>query len=168
MRIVRLVLPVALLLGMASSAAAQSVVFVVRHAERADAVAGGNAMMAADPELSPAGRARADSLAIMLKDVGITAIFTTQYKRTRQTAEPLARALGLTIIELNTKELASLPDKIKAQGGNALVVGHSNSVPETLKALGMDSAPAIGETEFDNLFIVTRGEKPSMVRLRYR
>ena len=56
MRIVRLVLPVALLFGMASSAAAQSVVFVVRHAERADAAAGGNAMMAADPELSPAGR----------------------------------------------------------------------------------------------------------------
>jgi anti-anti-sigma regulatory factor len=69
---------------------------------------------------------------------------------------------------VNTKELASLPDRIKAQGGNALVVGHSNSVPQTLTALGMDSAPAIGETEFDNLFIVTRGEKPSMVRLRYR
>jgi hypothetical protein len=46
-------------------------------------------------------------------------------------------------------------------------VGHSNTVPDTIKALGIEAPPAIAETEFDNLFIVTRGEKPAMVRLRY-
>jgi phosphohistidine phosphatase SixA len=167
MKMSRILVAVALLLGVAASAAAQSAVFVVRHAERADTVQGGNAMMAADPELSEAGRARAESLAAMLKDAGITAIFTTQYKRTKQTAEPLARALGITIAEVNAKELNGLPEKIRAVSGNVLVVGHSNTVPATLNGLGIANPPAIAETEFDNLFIVTLGEKPTMVRLRY-
>lgn len=125
-------------------------------------------MMASDPELSEAGRARAESLARMLKDAGITAIFTTQYKRTKQTAEPLAKVLGLSVTEVHAKEPGAVAEKIDAQPGNVLVVGHSNTVPEVLQALGIPSAPAIAETEFDNLFIVTRGEKPTVVRLRYR
>jgi broad specificity phosphatase PhoE len=168
MRTTRFVLAAALLLGMTASAAAQSSVFIVRHAERADGETPGGSMMAADPELSEPGRARAASLALMLKDAGITAIFTTPYKRTRQTAEPLAKALGLTLIEMNAKDLAGLTDKIKAQTGNVLIVGHSNTVPEIIRALGVDGAPAIADTEFDNLFIVTRGDKPTMVRLRYQ
>jgi phosphohistidine phosphatase SixA len=167
MRSTRLILIAVFLLGLSSHAVAQSV-FIVRHAERADAATKGGSMMGTDPELSEAGRARAASLATMLKDAGITAIFTTQYKRTKQTAEPLAKALGVTITEVNAKELAGLPEKIRAQAGNVLVVGHSNTVPETLKGLGIESAPSLGESEYDNLFIITRGEKPTMVRLRYQ
>ena len=163
----RVVLSAALLLAMAASAAAQPAVFVVRHAERADTAAGGSAMMASDPELSAAGRARAESLAAMLKDAGITTIVTTKYKRTKQTADPLARALGLTPMEVDPNDLVGLLGRLKKVAGNVLIVGHSNTVPRTIEALGIDTPPAIAETEFDNLFIVTRGEKPSMVRLRY-
>jgi phosphohistidine phosphatase SixA len=163
----RFAIVAALVFGVVAPAAAQPSVFIVRHAERADAGTAGNSMMATDPELSDIGQARAARLSTMLRDAGITAIFTTQYKRTKQTAEPLARALGLTITEVNSKELASLADNIKGQTGNVLVVGHSNTVPDTIKALGIEAPPAIAETEFDNLFIVTRGEKPTMVRLRY-
>jgi phosphohistidine phosphatase SixA len=163
----RLLLSIALVLGLSASAAAQSAVFLVRHAERADPPATGNAMMATDPDLSEAGRARAESLAAMLKDAGITAIYVTQYKRTRQTAEPLAKALGIAVTEVNSKDLNSLSAKIGAHTGNVLVVGHSNSVPNTIKSLGVDSAPEIPDSEFDNLFIVFRGTKPTMVRLRF-
>lgn len=168
MGVTHIIVSAALLFASAASAAAQPAVFVVRHAERADTATGGSAMMASDPELSDAGRARAESLAMMLKDAGITAIFTTQYKRTKQTAEPLAKALGLTVTEVNARELDRLPEKIRALRGNALVVGHSNTVPATLKGLGIENPPDIAETEFDRFFIVTLGEKPSMVTLRYR
>lgn len=168
MTLSRFALTAALLLVSAGTAAAQQAIFLVRHAERADAATGGNAMMANDPPLSEAGRARAESLATMLKDAGVTAIFTTQYQRTRQTAEPLAKALGLTVTVVNAKELATLPARIKAEKGNVLVVGHSNTVPESLTALGIANPPSIAETEFDNLFIVTGGAKAAMVRLRYR
>lgn len=152
----------------AAPAFAQSTVFVVRHAERADQVDGGKAMMATDPDLSAAGRSRAESLAAMLKDASVRSIFVTQYARTQQTAEPLATALGLTPEVINSRELGSLPARVKAAAGNILVVGHSNSVPNLLKALGVPDAIEIAETEYDNLFIVTLGEKPTMVRLRYK
>jgi broad specificity phosphatase PhoE len=64
-----------------STATAQSTIFVVRHAEKADATK--------DPDLSEAGRARAEALAKALRDAKIAAIYATEFKRTQQTAAPL-------------------------------------------------------------------------------
>lgn len=158
----------AMFLFVAVSAAAQQTVFVVRHAERADAVAGGSPTMASDPDLSDAGRARAQSLATALKDAKITAIFVTPYKRTQQTAEPLAKALGLQVTAIDPKDAAGLIEKVKAASGNVLIVGHSNTVPDILTRLGATDAPKLADDEYDNLFVVVRGEKPSLVRLRFR
>ena len=86
-----------LLLGLIVSAAgAQSIVFIVRHAEKE--TSGGN-----DPELSESGRARAEVLARMLHDAGITAVYATEFKRTQQTAAPLAKTLAIkpTIVPAN-------------------------------------------------------------------
>lgn len=153
---------------LAVPAAAQQAVFVVRHAERADAVTGGNTMMANDPELSDAGRARAQSLAAALKDAKITAIFVTPYKRTQQTAAPLAQALSLEPLAVDPKNASGLIDKIKAANGNVLVVGHSNTVPDVLARLGIADAPKLEDGDYDNLFVVVRGDRPSLLRLHYR
>ena len=163
----RPILALMLLLASVATAAAQSTVFVVRHAERAD---GGttNSMMGNDPELSNAGRARAESLAATLKDAAITAVFTTEFKRTQQTAAPLASALGLTVTTVSSKDTPALLEKIRAATGNVLVVGHSNSVPEVVKGLGVTSPVSIGDAEYDNLFVVRLGEKPSVLRLHYK
>jgi broad specificity phosphatase PhoE len=157
-----------LLVFLAVPAFAQQVVFVVRHAERADTASGGSPMMAADPDLSDAGRARAQTLAGMLKDAQIGAIFVTPYKRTQQTAAPLAQALGVQAAAVDARDLAGLIDKVKAASRNVLVVGHSNTVPDVLARLGIADAPKIADDEYDNLFIVVRGEKPTVVRLRFR
>jgi broad specificity phosphatase PhoE len=157
-----------LLVFLAAPAFAQQVVFVVRHAERADTVSGGSPMMAADPDLSDAGRARAQTLAGLLKDAQISAIFVTPYKRTQQTAAPLAQALGIQATAVDARDLAGLIDRVKAASGNVLVVGHSNTVPEVLTRLGITGAPKLADDEYDNLFIVVRGEKPTVVRLRFQ
>jgi phosphohistidine phosphatase SixA len=164
----RIALLAALVLFLPANAVAQTAVFIVRHAERADTAAGGTPMMAADPNLSAAGRVRARSLATTLKDAGITAIFATEFKRTQQTAAPLAKALGLTVVTIAAADSAGLVAKIKASPGNVLVVSHSTRAPEVIKGLGVDTPPAVAESEFDNLFIVTRGEKPALLRLHYR
>jgi broad specificity phosphatase PhoE len=161
------ILSAILLLALAAPAAAQQVIFVVRHAERADTADGGAAMMAADPDLSAAGKARAESLAAMLKDARIGAIYTTQYKRTKQTADPLARALGLTPVEVNSRDVAAVIEKLKA-GENALIVGHSNSVGAVIKGLGVAEPVTLSDDDYDNLFIVVRGEKSTLVRLHFR
>jgi broad specificity phosphatase PhoE len=157
-----------LLLCGAIHAAAQPAVFIVRHAERADTAGGAPATMGADPDLSDAGRARAQSLGDALKDAGITAIFTTEFKRTQQTAAPLARALGLTVVIISSKDAAGLAAKVRARTGNVLVVGHSNTVPDLVKTLGISTPVTIDESVFDNLFIVLRGRKPTLLRLHYR
>ena len=164
----RAILAGVILLATAASAAAQGTVFVVRHAERADAGTAGAGMMASDPELSEAGRARAESLAVLLKDAGITAIYTTEFKRTQQTAAPLAKALGIPVTTVAARDTAALVEKIKVATGNALVVGHSNTVPDVVKALGVATPVTVGETDFDNLFLVTTGARPALLRLHYR
>ena len=152
---------------LAAPAVAQQAIFVVRHAERADAGTGGATMMATDPELSDAGRARAQALAAALKDAKISAIYTTEYKRTRQTAEPLARALGLEITVVPARDMAAMIAKVKS-GGNALVVGHSNTVGPVIEALGVAEPVKLSDEDYDNLFVVVRGETPTLVRLHFR
>ena len=166
----RVVLSLVLVLTCAASAAAQATVFVVRHAERADTPApGGAAMtMTTDPDLSDAGRARAESLATLLKDAQITAIFATQYKRTQQTAAPMAKAAGLQVTIVHSDDVAGLMEKLKATAGNALVISHSGSVPKVVAALGIQAPVTLGEADYDNLFIVTRDATPRMLRLHYR
>ena len=151
------------------SATAQGTVFLVRHAERADTASG---MTTADPSLSDAGRARAVSLATLLKDAGIAAIFVTEFKRTRETAAPLADALGLVPTVVAQNDLKALISKLASTVGNVLVVGHSNTLPAMLDALGV-TPPAIGDADFDNLFLVTpaqpsSGLPPRVIRLHYR
>jgi broad specificity phosphatase PhoE len=153
-----------LIAASASSVFAQSSVFLVRHAERADSGMAASKMTGADPDLSGAGRLRAEALAKMLKDTKIAAIYTTEYKRTKQTAEPLATTLGVPVTAFPSKDLAALMQKLKTATGNVLVVGHSNTVPEIIKALGVADPVVIGDDEFDNLFIVSRG---SLIRLHY-
>ncbi|MDQ2659344.1 MAG: histidine phosphatase family protein [Verrucomicrobiota bacterium] len=144
------------------AAVAQSFIFLVRHAEKAT---GGDAK---DPDLSEAGRARAQALAAVLKDAGITAIYATEFKRTQQTAEPLAHALDLKTTITPAKEVAALVAQLKAATGNVLVVGHSNTVPEIAKAFGVLAPPEIAEADFDNLFALIPGTPARFVRLHYR
>ena len=162
----RLVAAIFTILMLAAPAAAQTI-FIVRHAERADAGTGGAMTMATDPDLSEAGKARAEALVSLLKDARITAIYTTQYKRTRQTAEPLAKAIGVALTEVPAADTAGLIAKLKA-GGNALVVGHSNTVGRVIEQLGATDAVKLGDDDYDNLFVLVRGEKPTLIRLHFR
>ena len=164
----RSILVSALVLLLAVPVAAQSTVFLVRHAERADTQPGESPAMGADPDLSKPGRARAESLATALKDAKIIAIFATEFKRTQQTAAPLAKALGITVTTVTSKDTPGLLKKIQASKGNVLVVGHSNSVPDVIKGLGVSTPVTIGDDEFDNLFLVSRGSLPVLLRLHYR
>ena len=104
----------------------------------------------------------------LLGSAGIKAIFTSQFTRTKLTAEPLASKLGLTVAPISLKISPTNPRQIAEEstaevvnkimerpGENVLVVGHSNSSPDLIKMLGGDVVPTIDERKFDDLFIVT-------------
>jgi len=157
-------------LSLPSPAAAQKAVFVVRHAERAD---GGAASMTAstDPLLSAAGEARAARLAAMLGDAGVTVLYATEYQRTNQTVDPLARRLGLTVQQVPARDTAGLVARIRDSRPDDVVVvaGHSNTVPAILDALGATQTVTIEDDEYDALFVVAprAGAPPTVIRLRY-
>ena len=137
-------------------------VFLTRHAERA----GGAGAMSNDDPISPAGRERADLLARMLSDAGIHKIFVTEYKRTQETAAPLARKLNIAPQSIpGTGAVAAIR---AIRSGAALAVGHSNTLPEIITALGGPAIPKIAEDEFDNLYILfIDGKTVTLTRLHY-
>jgi broad specificity phosphatase PhoE len=143
-----------------SNAWAQPVVVIVRHAEKA--ADGGN-----DPDLSSAGRARAEALARILKDSGITAIFTSEFKRTQETAAPTATSTHVTPTVVAAKDTAALVARLDQLTGNALVVGHGNTIPNIVKALGINGSINIPDADYSELLIVTLGDKPQLFRLHY-
>ncbi|MDQ6860679.1 MAG: histidine phosphatase family protein [Verrucomicrobiota bacterium] len=154
----RLVLAFAFLLY-APALFANPLIFIVRHAEK-------GAGDRKDPDLSHPGQRRAEWLAATLKDAGITAVFATEFKRTQQTAEPLARATHLNVTVLPANDTAALVAKVKETQGNALVVGHSNTIPEILKAFGSTMPIAIDENDYTNLFVFSPGSPPALARMR--
>lgn len=130
----------------ADDKAAPLVVYACRHAEKGTE---GN-----DPALTEAGTARAETLASMLKDVPLRAVFSTDTVRTRTTAGPTAKAHSLEVTSYSPKP-GKLLEALGAQGGAVLVVGHSNTIPATLKELGADLAT--DELEgFDDLFVLVK------------
>jgi broad specificity phosphatase PhoE len=148
----RLLLLLFLMLSASPTVAADELrVVIVRHAEKA--ADGGR-----DPVLSAAGRERAQALAKLLGEQPPAAIYATQYRRTQLTAAPLARASQQRIhVRPAGESAASLATQVRNDRtrGTVLVVGHSNTVPALVEALSGQAIAAIGEDEYDHVFIVT-------------
>ena len=149
-----------LFISVSMASAVQPVVVIVRHAEKA--ANGGN-----DPELSLTGRARADALAQILKDSGITAFFTSEFKRTQETAAPAAASTHVTPTVIAAKDTGGLVAKLHQLNSNALVIAHGDTIPNIIKALGINSPINIPDEDYSELLIVTLGDKPQLFRLHY-
>jgi phosphohistidine phosphatase SixA len=143
-------------------------VILVRHAEKA--LDQGN-----DPGLTEAGQARAQALIATLREAGVGAIITTEWQRTRLTAAPLADALDITAMVVATAgaDGAEHPQKVAAMVRSqraevVLVVGHSNTLPQIIQALGGPATGDIADGDYGNLFLLWRRDgKTSVVKSRY-
>lgn len=142
-------------------------VIIVRHAEKA-------AQPAADPPLTDEGKARAEALWETVKDAGVQAVITTQFARTLQTAAPTATHLGLTseVVTAGGGDHAArvaAAAKTGHAGQTVLIVGHSNTVPGIIAALGAKEPAPICDEAYDNFYVVTIDEagKASVIHSRY-
>ncbi|MEP7064550.1 MAG: phosphoglycerate mutase family protein [Gemmatimonadota bacterium] len=133
-------------------------IYVVRHAEK-------DTIPHVNPPLNAADRARAESLAVTLRNAGITVIVATQQLRTQQTAEPLAAALHITPISIpidGTKpreHIQAVADAVRSaahEGAVVLVVDHQSTLPGIIQALGARRPPTMCDVEFSNLYVLTR------------
>lgn len=137
----------------------QCTVYLVRHAEK-QLIAGEK-----DPPLSAQGQQRALALASRLAQPGSTSaatidrLYATGFQRTQLTLAPLAAALGKTVQIYDARQSAAFLSKLLSSDchGALIVAGHSNTLPELLRAAGIDEpATEFDESRYGELFIVER------------
>lgn len=129
-----------------SMACSTTTVYIVRHAEKLNETD--------TSDLTPAGYARAAVFAQTLANRGIDSIFSTPYRRTRQTAQALAKRIGVPVTDYPAKPAEAIVNRINAiRRKTVLVVGHSNTILEIARGLGAKPAMTkIESGDFDNLF----------------
>jgi broad specificity phosphatase PhoE len=151
------------------SVAAQEAIFIVRHSDPPTVLSLDE--IKDETPLSESGQLRAKMLAERLKDSGITAIYATQARRTVETAEPLAKALGIKIQIHSYDDVDGLVKRVRSehQGDRVLIVGHWSTIPPILKALGDPQHIEIERSAYDNLFVVIPNEAdaPTVLHLHY-
>lgn len=125
-------------------------VILLRHAEKA-------ADGSQDPELSSEGKARAERLASVLGRTDIHKIYSTNYKRTRNTVTPLSIKKNVSVETYNPSDMNAIKQMIESNAGKTIViVGHSNTIPALANFLiGEKRFADFKDTEYDNLLIVS-------------
>ena len=146
-------------------APAITTVILVRHAEKE--------LTGDDPGLTPEGAVRAMALAHVVGAANVSAVYSTPFERTRNTAAPLANALGLEVTEVAISQAfaADMANIVRTEhaGETVVIVSHSNTTPEIIGELGVMPPPTIEDDEYDDLYVLTLNStgNVSMLSLRY-
>ena len=135
---------------------------LVRHGERADDGS-------KDPELSEAGKERATRLAEMLSKTSVQAVYSTTFKRTRNTVSPLAQAKGLEILSYEPLKSEPLDKMLQDHAGGTVVIsGHSNTIPWTANYLiGKEQLKNFSDDDYKNFLVVTVLKKGSVTNITW-
>ena len=125
-------------------------VVLVRHAEKE--------LSGDDPGLTEPGTERAHKLAHVAGEMEVSAVYSTQFLRTRATAEPLANLLGLdlNVVAGGGSYAAEMAEIVRTRhvGETVVIVSHSNTVPAIIGELGVSPVPVIEDDEYDDLYVV--------------
>jgi 2,3-bisphosphoglycerate-dependent phosphoglycerate mutase len=146
-----LLVTIALAISVQALAQSQITTFIlVRHAEKGEDGT-------KDPDLSEDGKKRASHLAEMLSKSSITAIYSTGYKRTRNTVVPLASAKGLEILSYDPLKGEAIDKMLKDHAGGTVVIsGHSNTIPWTANYLtGKNELKDFDDNDYRNFLVVS-------------
>jgi len=133
-----------------TAAADEQHIYLSRHAEKVQGVK--------DPGLTQKGKVRAKWLAEYLKDKNINMIYSTDYKRTRDTANPFAKLTHKSVVLYDPRKLADFAKQVLADGKNSFIAGHSNTTPELVKFLGGNPGEVMSEKDYDRLYHLTVDE----------
>jgi broad specificity phosphatase PhoE len=135
---------------------------LVRHAEKADDGT-------EDSPLTAEGEERATALLNLLKETAVDAIYSTPYKRTRETVAPIAAQKNIQIQEYKAFETKDIEQMIeKHRGGTIVIVGHSDSIPWTADLLtGKEIYSKWRDNDYDNVLVVDVIEKGKTAKVTW-
>lgn len=112
-----------------------------------------------DPALTEAGMQRAGKWAEVFSSVPLDAIYTTQYKRTEQTAKPVANRQKLELQYYHPTAVYETDFLEQTKGKNILIVGHSNTIPAFANyILDKEKYSEFSESIYGNLFVIIKNE----------
>jgi phosphohistidine phosphatase SixA len=131
--------------------------YLVRHAEKL--LDDGD-----DPGLADAGKQRSAQMAGWLRDKGITDIWSSDYRRSRDTAAPLAAMLGSEVQLYDPRDLPALVKNLRENRHNALIVGHSNTTPDLARLLCVCLVGDMDDTDYDQLLVVSVAGDDTVVK----
>ena len=138
---------------------------LIRHAEKI--LSSNN-----DPQLSTKGWQRANELVHIFEAIDIDAVYASPYRRSIDTAKPLAKAKQLEILNYNPYELDSFSQKLlnAHMGETVIIVGHSNTTPQLINVLSGTDYPNLEETEYDWVYFVEISPEaiPNVKKLQIR
>ena len=122
-----------------------------------------------DPELAQAGNERAQLLGKMLNETTVDAIYSTNYKRTRNTVTPLAQAKGITVVRYESFKAEEIDQMLKNYSGGTIVIsGHSNDIPWIVNYLtGKEEYKTFEDTDYNNLIVVAVTEKGKTAKVTW-
>ena len=125
-------------------------IHLFRHAEK---------QTGPDPALTQNGLARAEFIAMRMShaDMDISAVWSSDYQRTRMTAQPLAERLGVEMKLYDPRDSHALIEKLKAAGVDSVVIGHSNTVPELAALLCQCDVEPMDESQYERGYVVAMG-----------
>jgi broad specificity phosphatase PhoE len=152
-----------LILGACTAQNSPKTIYIVRHAEKQ--------LEGKDPELAYVGGVRAKKLAQILEKESIKRVFSTDFTRTRNTAQPTAADARVTVEYYDPKNQEAFVADLRSSEGNILVVGHSNTVSQLANAF-IDKGEKFADLtdlEYDFIYVVTLDKKGSkVVRKTYK
>ncbi|MFK7952799.1 MAG: histidine phosphatase family protein [Ekhidna sp.] len=148
-----------------SVASAQTTFILVRHAEKASDGT-------KNPPLTEMGTKRAMNIAAMLEMQEVSALYSTPFKRTQETLQPLSESKGLDVDSYDPYAKEEWLSALIEKHGNGTIVisGHSNTIPLLANALlGDETFSQFDEKDYSNFIIITCDEvgKGKLVRLRF-
>ena len=150
-----LILPICIVLmsacGKTEKLETQSEIYLVRHFQK-QAV---TPLSGKDVELSDEGHVNAKRLSEYLKSKGIAVIYSTEYKRTKQTATPTSELINIPIEIYNPSELEAFASQLLGTNKNQLVVGHSNTTGVLFGFLGCEPI-VLNEDDYGDIMVLKR------------
>ncbi|ALS99335.1 SixA phosphatase family protein [Lacimicrobium alkaliphilum] len=124
--------------------AAEYNLYLLRHAEKQDDGS-------KDPSLTDDGRQQGLRLARLLQHGDIQRIYSTDYRRTRETVAALSELTGIDVQVYDPSDLNTFARALQQRGENAVIVGHSNTTPQLIGILGGE-AKAMSESDYGDLY----------------
>ena len=133
--------------------------YFIRHAEKDTSNPADR-----DPDLVMEGVLRAARWSSIFNRIDFDIIYTTDYKRTRNTALPIAEQKKLPLTFYSPNGFDSVDFVKNNFGKTVLIVGHSNTVPAMVNALiGEKQYKQIKETNYKNLYIINITESGEII-----